>query len=231
MILRLILGLLGGVADWDLYEATELPSDALQIVDPSDPLACSQLVDAAFADVPEGFVVDTCIMESSCYASIHVGLHEGDVSAGPAALERALRSGRLDVGCHHVRVERDPGEWSVRGAHGLMAAYQVFRIGECVPPEAMDVPLLSALAAGRKARWHCARLRALGKRCTSKRLRCAWAMAPLGSSQCGRVIRRWKKRLAKYKSVRTDVDWDSPPTVRDLRRRAREGQEVRQQDS
>lgn len=219
LILRAYLALWGDLPTWELYEAPELPEDTLTFIDPMDPLACSQLVDAVFTDVPSGFVVDTCILESSCYASIRVGIHEGDVAAGPSAFERALRSGRLDGDCGYVRAARDLGQWSVRGAHGLMAAYQLDRLGRCVPPQALDIPLLSALAAGRKARWHCQRLRARGKKCTRLRLRCAWAMAPLGTSKCGRVIRRWKKRLKKYKGIRKSIDWDNPPTLREIRRR------------
>lgn len=223
LFIRAYLALWGDLSAWELYDAPELPADTMELVDPMDPLACSQLVDAAFQDVPAGFVANTCIMESGCYRSRHVSIHAGDVAAGRSAFERSLRSGRLDGDCGYVRAARGvgddwAGEWSTRGAHGLIVAYQLFRVGSCLPPEAMDIPLVSALAAGRKARWHCQQLRARGKKCTSKRLRCAWAMAPLGSSHCGRVIRRWKKRLKRYKSIRTNVDWERPPTVREIRR-------------
>ena len=218
LILRAYLALWGDLPTWELHDAPELPLDVLELVDPMDPLGCSQLVDAVFADVPPAFVTDTCIIESACYASIHVGIHEGDVAAGPVAFERALRSGRLDGDCSHVRAARDLGQWSVRGAHGLLAAYQLARLGPCVAPQALDVPLLSALAAARKARWHCQRLRARGKTCTRLRLRCTWAQAPLGTRKCGKVIRRWRTRLKRYKSIRDDIDWDNPPTLREIRR-------------
>lgn len=42
--------------------------------------------------------------------------------------------------------------FGIRGAHGLAAAYSVHVLGECVAPEAIDVPLLSAVAAIRRLR-------------------------------------------------------------------------------
>lgn len=46
-----------------------------------------------------------------------------------------------------------PGDrWGIRGAHGLAAAYSVHLLGECVPPEAIDVPLLSAIVAAKRLR-------------------------------------------------------------------------------
>lgn len=215
--------LLAGFIGWAAHPIDELPKDWHLLIDPMDPIASSQLVDVAFRDVPAGFVTDTCIMESSCYASRPISIHAGDIAASLPAYGRAVRSGRLapDRCAAHAARGEVPGHWSTRGAHGLMAAYQVFRLGTCLPPEVLDVPLLSALAAGRKARFHCRSLERRGKSCTRLRLRCAWAMAPLGTRACGRVIHRWKKRLKKYKSIRTGIDWDHPPSVAELRQRQR----------
>jgi hypothetical protein len=42
--------------------------------------------------------------------------------------------------------------WGIRGPHGLAAAYSVHVLGDCVAPEAIDVPLLSAVATIRRLR-------------------------------------------------------------------------------
>jgi hypothetical protein len=56
--------------------------------------------------------------------------------------------------------------WGIRGAHGLAAAYSVAHLGECVGPEALDVPLLSAVATIRRLRVLARRygLRTVGER-------------------------------------------------------------------
>lgn len=194
--------LLAWLALWVTHPVPELPPGWASFVDPLDPVAASRLMDDAFRDVPPEFLLDTCIMESGCYATRLQGLHAIDAEAGLPAFAGAVRRGKLDRACPFVADTTDPRQWSTRGAHGLMAAYHVQLLGDCVPPQALDVPLFSALAAGRKARRVCSRLRDRGLRCTRLRLRCAWAQAPLGTRRCGRVIRRWKTRLARYRKAR-----------------------------
>jgi hypothetical protein len=67
----------------------------------------------------------------------------------------ALRVGWLDGRCPFT--EMDGREFSTRGVHGLSAAYSLRFLGECVPPQALDLPLLSAFAAARRSRNMCLR--------------------------------------------------------------------------
>jgi len=67
----------------------------------------------------------------------------------------ATRVGWLNPQCPFHR--GSPGRFSTRGVHGLSAAYSLRFLGSCVPPEALDVPLLSAIAAARRAMSQCRR--------------------------------------------------------------------------
>ena len=67
----------------------------------------------------------------------------------------ATRVGWLNPQCPFHR--GPPGKFSTRGAHGLSAAYSLRFLGSCVPPEALDVPLFSAIAAARRAMSQCRR--------------------------------------------------------------------------
>lgn len=64
------------------------------------------------------------------------------VDAGLLHPERCARHQQTDGGA----------DWGIRGAHGLAAAYSVHVLGECVGPEAADVPLLSAVMTIRRLR-------------------------------------------------------------------------------
>jgi len=92
-----------------------------------------------------------CRRESHCRI---VGMHTADRWAGQRMRANALRVGWLDSQCvfHHGAGVR----FSTRGVHGLSAAYSLRFLGDCVPPEALDVPLLSAIAAARRAVSQCA---------------------------------------------------------------------------
>lgn len=84
-----------------------------------------------------------------------VGVHTRHAARvrGGVFWRRAVEAGLL----HPERCARhqstDLGEgWGVRGPHGLAAAYSVHVLGDCVGPEAADVPLLSAVMTIRRLR-------------------------------------------------------------------------------
>ncbi len=78
--------------------------------------------------------------------------HAGRVSGG-VFWRRAVAAGLLHPEHCAAHQSTDNGfGWGVRGAHGLAAAYSVHVLGECVGPEAIDVPLLSAVATIRRLR-------------------------------------------------------------------------------
>lgn len=87
----------------------------------------------------------------------------GDPELGPVLVDVARRESQLQlVGVHardarwsrHVRPRGCDGDgWSTRGVHGLMAGYSMrhLPIGRC-SPWLLDVPLVSAYVATRRAR-------------------------------------------------------------------------------
>lgn len=91
-----------------------------------------------------------------------VGLHPNNT---PRAIQRfyrkAVERGWLDPGrCpeHRATTIAEMERFAVRGNHGLAAAYSLrFLAAPCTPPEALDVPFLSALAATRRAQEMCAK--------------------------------------------------------------------------
>lgn len=109
----------------------------------------ASLVGARLAGVPglASELLDICATESQCTA---VGIHRGRLRrvSGRDFYRRARAAGLLDACPAH---DLGDGErWGIRGAHGLAAAYSVHLLGECVPPEALDVPLLSAIVTARR---------------------------------------------------------------------------------
>lgn len=78
-----------------------------------------------------------------------VGVHPGDAGRSDEVHANAVRVGWLDPANCPAHAYR-PGVWSTHGAWGLMAGYNLKWIGGCLPPEALDVPIVSALAAARK---------------------------------------------------------------------------------
>jgi hypothetical protein len=91
-----------------------------------------------------------CRRESHCRL---VGPHMGDQWAGRRMFANAMRVGWLDPQCPFHR--GPAARFSTRGVHGLSAAYSVRFLGPCVPPEALDVPIASAVAAALRAQAQC----------------------------------------------------------------------------
>ncbi|HET6585712.1 MAG TPA: hypothetical protein VFG69_19775 [Nannocystaceae bacterium] len=116
-----------------------------------DPVTSSVLA-AGLVGQPElaDELLAICRRESHCR---FVRAHEADRWAGPRMYANAMRVGWLDSSCVFHRGA--PARFSTRGVHGLSAAYSLRFLGSCVPPEALDVPLLSALAAARRAESQC----------------------------------------------------------------------------
>lgn len=86
---------------------------------------------------------------------VAVGVHTGHRSRvrGAVFWRRAVAAGLLHPERCAAHQQTDGGDgWGIRGAHGLAAAYSVHVLGECVGPEAIDVPLLSAVATIRRLR-------------------------------------------------------------------------------
>lgn len=112
-----------------------------------------------------------------------VGLHLNNT---PRAIRRfyrkAVEHGWLDPErCpeHRAATLKEMERFAVRGNHGLAAAYSLrFLEVPCAPPEALDVPFLSALAATRRAQKMCAEHGA----CTTATRRDLW----MGAGNAGR---------------------------------------------
>lgn len=100
-----------------------------------------------------GEVLALMAIESRGHA---VGVHTGHAKRRPGRVfwdaAVAVRWLRPDLCDEHMRGPDDAAGWGIRGAHGLAAAYSVHVLGECVGPEAIDVPLLSAVATIRRLR-------------------------------------------------------------------------------
>jgi hypothetical protein len=82
-----------------------------------------------------------------------VGVHVGHARrvAGGVFWRKAVAAGLLRPEACAAHQSTDGGAgWGIRGPHGLAAAYSVHALGECVAPEAVDVPILSAVAAVRR---------------------------------------------------------------------------------
>ena len=86
---------------------------------------------------------------------VAVGVHTGHGARVPGGVfwRRAVEAGLLHPERCAAHQSTDNGfGWGIRGAHGLAAAYSVHVLGECVAPEALDVPLWSAVATIRRLR-------------------------------------------------------------------------------
>jgi hypothetical protein len=92
-------------------------------------------------------LLDICEAESGCTA---VSIHRGKLRRvqGRVFYRKARAAGLLDDCPAHALGDGD--RWGIRGAHGLAAAYSVYHLGECVPPEAIDIPLMSAIVTARR---------------------------------------------------------------------------------
>ena len=86
---------------------------------------------------------------------VAVGVHTGHHARvrGGVFWRRAVAAGLLHPERCAAHQSTDGGAgWGIRGPHGLAAAYSVHVLGECVGPEAADVPLLSAVMTIRRLR-------------------------------------------------------------------------------
>ena len=94
-----------------------------------------------------GELAHVCERESRC---LPVGIHARDAHHGRVAYRKAVARGWLDPeGCiwHHGSPER----FSTRGQAGMIAAYTLRHLPGCLPPEVLDLPIVSAIAAHRRA--------------------------------------------------------------------------------
>lgn len=206
MIGEVLAAMLG--VEWSLADS-RAPADVLDIAELDDPLAQSRLWGAVYPEIPTGFLVETCLVESSCARAI--GVHALDDHLGPSSWRGVWARQRVAHGCpYYPEPELASPEFldgaGTRGNHGLNASYHAHLIGDCIPLDVFDLPFFSGWAAGEKASRICADLRAVGKRCTRERLRCGWARAKLGTAACGRVIRRWREALAARLAERPDLN-------------------------
>jgi hypothetical protein len=217
---------------WRLTIPDNVPADVLTLADPSDPVAQARLWEAIFPAIPRGALLDTCLLESGCrrieptsrYYHEGTGIHVLDLDAGERSYRGAYDRGHLQ-GCEFwpdpsTLAAGDPWFFnaSTRGNYGLIAAFNIRKLGACVPLEALDSPFFSAWASAVKIDRICQRYEQVRKRpCSKQAVRCAWARAEWGSKNCGRVIRKMKKRLAQSQK-RKRLDLDYHPTLADLRR-------------
>ena len=111
----------------------------------------------------EFFLDRTCAREARCQA---VSIHERDRWASRRVWNAAKRAGLIDPQrCPFHRYAWDPQGWSTRGAYGLMAGYAwKFLDGLCAPPSILDIPLVSAWVARKKAAALCSERRACSYR-------------------------------------------------------------------
>jgi hypothetical protein len=147
----------------------------LVVFDPVTSSAVAAVVVGQPELAPE--LVEICRRESHCR---WVGMHAPDAWAGTRMFRNALRVGWLDPRCGFHRGARE--RFSTRGVHGLSAAYSLRFVGGCLPPEVLDVPLVSAIAAARRAREQCRRYAA----CTTESRRRMW----IGAGRYDRLRRR-----------------------------------------
>lgn len=110
-----------------------------------DPRLASHVA-AALVGEPEigGALERVCDRESDCTV---VGVHRIDARWSSWAWQTAIGSGRIDPTCQPYHAG-----WSTRGAWGTMAAFTVAHTGiPCAPAWVLDIPLVGAIAAARRA--------------------------------------------------------------------------------
>lgn len=92
-------------------------------------------------------LLDICESESRCSP---VGIHRGRMRrVGGREFYRRARAKQLLDDCP-AHALGDGERWGIRGAHGLAAAYSVHWLGTCIPPEVLDIPLMSAIVTARR---------------------------------------------------------------------------------
>lgn len=130
-----------------------------------------------------------CWRESRCNP---ISVHSIDVRLSDGAYRAAIGVGWLDAACQPPKI----GAYSTRGAFGLMAAFNVRHVDECMPPEYLDVPLISALTAGMKLIEHCSKRKSKRHPATSR-----WAFR----DRVCRFVPRNHARSAAYILARAHV--------------------------
>lgn len=128
------------------------------------------VVGAALAGEPQlsKELTRICRRESHCRL---VGAHVGDLGAGPVMARKAKARGWLQPDC--VWHRGDATRFSTRGIHGISAAYSLRFVDVCLPPEVLDIPLVSAYIAAKRSRFMCERHGA----CTRKERHRRWVGA------------------------------------------------------
>ena len=116
-----------------------------------DPVASSWMA-AVWVGEPQlgRELVATCRRESHCRL---VGAHEQDASTGAVMRRKAMAVGWLDAECPWHAGEGY--RFSTRGPYGMSAAYTLRFVGRCLPPEVLDLPIVSAVAAARRMQAQC----------------------------------------------------------------------------
>lgn len=85
-----------------------------------------------------------------------VASHPPAANRARAMYRKAVKHGWLATCAANTAVTvADQDRFGVRGAHGLSAAYSLWHIGDCLAPETLDVPFLSAVIAARRATYQC----------------------------------------------------------------------------
>lgn len=118
-----------------------------------------------------------------------VGAHGNDAhEATRRFYEKAVARGWLDpAGCpeHRAANHEEMKRFGVRGSHGLAAAYSLrFLSGECLAPEVLDIPLISAFVATRRAMEMCERRGA----CTRESRHVHWVGARTAARRAARPV-------------------------------------------
>ena len=90
-------------------------------------------------------LVRVCDRESRHRA---IGEHRGLNMSGRRFYLRAVAVGWLNP-CQETDDLGERDAWGVRGPYGLVAAYHVRHLGDCVRAEAVDVPIIAATLAAR----------------------------------------------------------------------------------
>jgi hypothetical protein len=147
---------------------------------------------AAMAGRPDlaGELVDICRRESPGHdCATRVGSHPPAANLARAMYRKAVKRGWLATCALNTAADTtDQDRFGVRGAHGLSAAYSLWHIGDCLAPETLDVPFLSAVIAARRATYQChaPHLRA----CTREARRRLW----VGAAKYDRQVTAGKRR-------------------------------------
>lgn len=94
-------------------------------------------------------VLDILDVESR---GVAVGIHRGGARrrSGASFWRQAVAAGELAPRRCEAHRRGDGERWGVRGPYGLVAAYSVRHLGECVAPELLDVPVISAVVVVRR---------------------------------------------------------------------------------